>query len=384
MKGKHAFWVLCLVALGTVLFAWPATTAGGVREPVYKGDPVGDASRAADILGVSLSDDHGIVTLTIRADGLQSADSAIAVSHIEAMVDIDRNTATGDGLGSDYLFEVVSEAGGVFSGVYQYEQAPPWGDGGYWEELAPADAVTFTAAGNAYTFAFATSELGGGGGFDYYVATTAWDVYADPLPGDLAPDEGTWTYWPLTTENWNGGGALAGLPDGTLYLAGDDSAWHLIDHATITALGLDQTPITYYTSLPGAGGAPVTPATVPAPAPAPTAAPTPAPVVQTLLVMPKIAAPVTYPAKPVAGQPFRLTFAVTRSDTGAKLYDGGKMICDPSVDGKVIRHFEQLKHGTATMLFTVPKAYKGKLLKVHLTIKLGDQLTTRNVLLRVA
>ena len=52
------------------------------------------------------------------------------------------------------------------------------------------------------------------------------------------------------------------------------------------------------------------------------------------------------------------------------------MICDPSVNGKEIRHAEQFRKSIATLHFTVPQTAKGKVLKVNLTFKNGGQLAS--------
>jgi len=93
-------------------------------------------------------------------------------------------------------------------------------------------------------------------------------------------------------------------------------------------------------------------------------------------VKPWIGNPATTPAKAVAGKRFTVSFPVTRADNGMPL-TSGTMICDPSVQGKVIPHAESFKNGTAQLLFTIPKSAKGKRLKVQVTIKLGSQSTTR-------
>ncbi len=95
-----------------------------------------------------------------------------------------------------------------------------------------------------------------------------------------------------------------------------------------------------------------------------------------LLGKPVIGQPVTVPAQPVAGKPFTVSFRVTRSDTGATL-TSGRMICDPSVAGTVIRHAESFKGGTARLAFVVPANAAGKVLKVKVTIKAGDQAATK-------
>ena len=95
-----------------------------------------------------------------------------------------------------------------------------------------------------------------------------------------------------------------------------------------------------------------------------------------LKVKPVIGQPVTVPARPVAGKRFTVSFKVMRSDTGASLTTG-KMICDPSVVGKVIQHQESFKNGTARLSFVIPSDATGKLLKVKLTIRSGHQSAAR-------
>lgn len=95
-----------------------------------------------------------------------------------------------------------------------------------------------------------------------------------------------------------------------------------------------------------------------------------------------IGAPTATPSKPIAGKQFTIVFPVTRSDNGAVLTKG-TMICDPSVSGKVLRHAEQFKSGKARLAFAIPKAAKGKPLKVKVTIKVGAQSTTRVATFRV-
>jgi Calx-beta domain len=104
---------------------------------------------------------------------------------------------------------------------------------------------------------------------------------------------------------------------------------------------------------------------------APTASGTP-----TGPVKPVIGTPVTVPAKALAGQRFSLSFKVTRSDTGTPL-TRGRMICDPSVAGKMIRHVESFTGGTARLALVVPTSANQRLLKVKVTIKAGGQSATR-------
>jgi hypothetical protein len=93
---------------------------------------------------------------------------------------------------------------------------------------------------------------------------------------------------------------------------------------------------------------------------------------------PVIAKPVITPRQPRAGARVIVTFAVTRSDNGRQLARG-RMICDPSVKGKVIEHTESFRNGKARLVFTVPRTAAHKLMTVKLTIRLGSQATTRIV-----
>jgi hypothetical protein len=115
----------------------------------------------------------------------------------------------------------------------------------------------------------------------------------------------------------------------------------------------------------------VPPVTLPAPPAPPAPAPAPAAVES-----PVINTPITLPVMPKAGRVFTVSFPITSSLTGQKLTTG-TMICDPQVKGKVLKHDEHFTNGKATLRFTIPATAKGKLLKVHLTMVLGNQSTTR-------
>jgi hypothetical protein len=103
---------------------------------------------------------------------------------------------------------------------------------------------------------------------------------------------------------------------------------------------------------------------------------TPVTVKPVQVVKPVIAAPTNAPAVATAGKRFTVSFSVTRSDDGSPMTTG-TMICDPSVSGKVIQHAEKFANGVARLSFTIPKTAKGKLLKVKVTIKAGNQASTR-------
>jgi hypothetical protein len=183
-----------------------------------------------------------------------------------------------------------------------------------------APSLKATATATNVTLAFAKADFGINTGFGFWIGTVT-STDADTM-SDEAPNDGMYTY-----------------------------------------------------TLPTTPPAPPPPTTPPPPTPAPTP---PAPVV----VKPVIAGPTTAPAKPVAGKRFAVTFAVTRSDNGKPLVTG-KMVCDPSVAGKVIPHVESFKAGKVRLVFTVPKAAKAKTLKVRLTIRSNGQSATRIANFRV-
>lgn len=95
-----------------------------------------------------------------------------------------------------------------------------------------------------------------------------------------------------------------------------------------------------------------------------------------VVVKPLIAKPRVAPTQPAAGKRMVVTFAVTRSDNGRPL-TSGKMICDPSIRGKVISHAESFSGGKARLTFIVPRTAEHRLLKVKLTITIADQSATR-------
>jgi hypothetical protein len=94
------------------------------------------------------------------------------------------------------------------------------------------------------------------------------------------------------------------------------------------------------------------------------------------VVKPVIGQPTGVPAQPLAGKRFTVSFKVKRSDTGGPL-TSGKMLADPSVAGKVIRHVESFRGGTARLSFVVPANAAGKTLRVKVTITAGGRSATR-------
>src|SRR5262245_61739980 len=71
-------------------------------------------------------------------------------------------------------------------------------------------------------------------------------------------------------------------------------------------------------------------------------------------VRPVIAKPTSAPVTPTAGQPFAVSFRVTRSDNRKPL-TSGTMIADTLVDGKRVPHTDSFRGGTARVSFVLPK-----------------------------
>jgi hypothetical protein len=99
-------------------------------------------------------------------------------------------------------------------------------------------------------------------------------------------------------------------------------------------------------------------------------------------VTPVIDEATTAPARPLSGKRFTISFRVTRSDTGAPLLRG-RMVGAPSVAGKLIKHAESFKAGTARVSFVVPASATGRLLTVKVTIVSGGRSATRVTSFRV-
>jgi hypothetical protein len=388
-----------LVALGVLM-------AGAVRAPVghaattptVYADSVGDAvNGAADIQSIAISDTDGLVTVVVTAPGLQLGPSDY-YAELDIAINADQSTATGDTsgewvpVGSDYMLFAGVESEGLYQGFGIYESQ----DG--WIRMDESSTMSYSAEGGVYTWTFAASDFGGTGAFGIWAgAQTSENGFGDTTgDGWLTYELTSSTLTPSTPTGTVEPRPIMQLPDGKMYLlAGDE--YHQISQAQFDTFGLSIQAIAYVGELYHPIGAPATdeqvqameaayvqalnelgiPTTVPAvKPPAPPAPATPAVTTPAVVESPVINPPLTVPAKPRAGKYFTVSFPVTSSLTGQTL-TAGKMICDPSVKSKVIPHFEHFKNGKATLRFVIPAAAKGKVLKVHLTMVLGDQSTTR-------
>jgi hypothetical protein len=383
---------LIVAVLGVFLTgAARAPVSHAATTPAVFTDTVGDSGGAADIQDVTLSDTGGVVTFTIHAPGFVHSPADGGETAIAAWFDTDKDLATGDFEGADYGLVTLIDDSGAHQLFLKLDEASA-----KWVEItSPTMTYSADAVADTYSFTFGSADFGNAAAFDFYVRSSTWAGGTDIAP---SPGEDWWTY-ELTQQAPSGDYTIPRpiwqLFDGSMYLFADGE-YHQISQAQFTMFGLSTQAFFLVGELYAPVGAPATDeqvqvmeqeyvqalndmgveATVPSvKLPAPSAPPAPAPA-PAAVESPVINVPLTLPATPKAGKVFTVSFPITSSLTGQKLATG-TMICDPQVKGKVIKHDEHFTNGKATLRFTIPATAKGKLLKVHLTMVLGNQSTTR-------
>ena len=80
----------------------------------------------------------------------------------------------------------------------------------------------------------------------------------------------------------------------------------------------------------------------------------------------------------VWGSPLTVTFMVLRSDNGKPL-TGAAMVCNPTFKGRQLAHTESFVRGKAKVRFVVPKAAKGKVVKLSLKVTTSDGRAAKRV-----
>jgi hypothetical protein len=146
-------------------------------------DTTGDGNGAPDIQGVNVtSDASGQVTFRISVDSLPASP---ADAHELVWIDSDLNEATGapDTLGADYAF-LVDQTDNTFDFAH-------W-NGSTWDDSIPFSTVSVFTNSTSLTVSVNRSELGGSGGFNFWVKSVLGDPSANQ--SDDAPDVGTWSY----------------------------------------------------------------------------------------------------------------------------------------------------------------------------------------------
>jgi hypothetical protein len=85
---------------------------------------------------------------------------------------------------------------------------------------------------------------------------------------------------------------------------------------------------------------------------------------------PVIGKPVAVPAKAMPGQRFTVTYKVTNAT-------GAKMVCNPTVAGKLVAHTDSLRAGVARLSLIVPAIASGKVLSVRLAVTASGGSATK-------
>jgi hypothetical protein len=186
--------------------------------------------------------------------------------------------------------------------------------GSSWEWVRPPHpTVTFRRSGDLLSWSVNKSDLGGSSRFSFYVLAGTWISAGQRQTIDLAPDgSGMWTY------------DLVPPPPPTVLLRLDApkaTPARLVAgrRATVTFVATFERHVTAW---------------------------------------------VVDPLDPSGGREEEMVMFVPVTS--------GRVTCDPTVAGKRIAHTESLTAGKATLSFTVPRAAKGKLVRVSVRITATD------------
>jgi hypothetical protein len=354
LKTKHT---LPGLLLGLAAFAAALTLAPAALASTSYTDPAGDSGTAPDITAVTVGSYEGVVTLAVTATGVEHR------KWLDVYVNADRNAATGSQdegqVGADYMLVVHSTWHGLVP-VHFLAYTD------HWAQMTGTPTMSFSTADDTYTFTFAAADFGNTTGFDL------WAESGGHHANDRAPDSGSWSYT-ITPEPWTVPGALAGLTtDGSIYALGTDGLWHYLSSEAFKCGGYDFNAVMWFGALPGSigGSAPYACLTS-------AVAPNVAAPLQAAVIVPAIGTGFSTPTTLEAGKPVVLSFPVTDASSGASLTTVTAMIGNPRLGGTVIRHVEHFGNGYATIAVKLPKTAKGKSLSVALTIRVGDQSTSR-------
>ncbi len=161
--------LLAAVAVAVLGFAGPAAA-----DQSYP-DAKGENPAAADITGIAIANSPAAGTITVKVT-LANWPTLDDTTGILVTLDTDRNAATGDAGGFEYLF-------GLDSTGYQWLK---W-DGTQYSDAGAELPVTYT--NGLLTFTVTTADLGSVGSFDFAAITLSGPDPNNPIT-DVAPDAG--------------------------------------------------------------------------------------------------------------------------------------------------------------------------------------------------
>jgi hypothetical protein len=101
-----------------------------------------------------------------------------------------------------------------------------------------------------------------------------------------------------------------------------------------------------------------------------------------VIVKPVIGRPTAQPAQPRAGKRFTLSFRVTWSDDGSPVTNGS-VLSRASVAAQGVRHQYSYSPGQLKLSLNVPRAARGKQLKITATVRADNKVGTRTLTYRV-
>lgn len=304
---------LSVVALLAVCIGFVSGAGAGIAGTASFDDPVGDAEGGPDVASVTINGDAatGLISLSVKISGYPLASVDGLERYVELWLDTDKNRTTGD-----------PEDGTEFGLQSWFDSTGRWWSAGRWNgsafEAIPQSTTSFVRAADVVTWTVNATELGATS-FSFYVLAGTWnDAEEKSVTRDEAPSAGWWEY--------------------------DISAS--------------------------------------------TATPPKPPAASVGLI---VSAPTTSPKFPTGGKRFTVSFDVklqkTEPTVVVDLETGetreslvvtwrpvsrGKAVATPSVGGKPIRYTASLEDGEVRISMVIPKAAKGKVLRVPVKVTATD------------
>ena len=308
---------LSAAALVALCVGFVAGASAGIAGTASFTDPAGDALGGPDITGVTINGDPatGRISLSATLPGFPPAVTDGLERYVALWLDTDRNRTTGD-----------PEDGTEFGLSAWVDPTGRWWSAERWNgstfEGVTGSTASFSRTGDVLTWTVSTSELGATS-FRFYVLAGTWsEAEQRSTTRDQAPGRDWWEY-------------------------------------DISASSTTQPP-----------------------------PPSTAPQSTVGLIVDR---PTASPKAPIAGKPFAVSFKVTLQKTQTTLVIDlatgetrenlvttwqplarGKAVATPTAGSEPIRYTASIKAGVLRVSMLIPKAAKGKLLRVPVKVTATD------------